>query len=119
LCGKSAPAGKGARLAEKPYNGLSAEKQSKKKKANAKSEVQKSQQEARWNIMRHPAGLYLAVKLDKTVYNGSERGEGGGGRGQGAFGRVISVLKNRCSRRQHPDLLTTEEKPCKHISVLM
>ena len=36
--------------------------------------------------MRHPAGLYLAVKLDKTVYNGSERGEGGGGRGQGALG---------------------------------
>ena len=34
---------KRARLAEKPYNGLSAEKQSKKKKANAKSDVQKSQ----------------------------------------------------------------------------
>ena len=49
LCRKSAPAGKRTRHAEKSYNGLSAVKQSKEKKVNAKSDVQK--------VSRKPVGL--------------------------------------------------------------
>ena len=68
---------KKARPAKKSHNGVPAEKQSKKTETNAKVVVQKSQGEACWVIRRHPIGLYLAVKQDKTVYNGW-KGRGGG-----------------------------------------
>ena len=70
LCGKSALAGKKARPAKKPHNGLPAEKQSKREGTNAKCCVEKSQGGASWIVRRHPIGLYLVVKQDKTVYNG-------------------------------------------------
>jgi hypothetical protein len=78
--------------------------------------LRKVREGAGWIIRRHPIGLYLVVKQDKTVYNGW-KGRGKGGEGPGSNGRVIPVVENKCNGRQHPDLPTTGVKPREYIPV--